>query len=78
MPRTKIFDGSEVDYVEVHDEPIHRRQFNNDFCWIYIAGFQPGETSLWHRHSENTLYVCVKNACAALNRPTDKVRTGLD
>lgn len=35
---------------------------------------RPGETSLWHRHSENTLYMCVGHGAAALNRPTDKVR----
>lgn len=34
---------------------------------------RPGETSLWHRHSENTFYVCVEHAAAALNRPSDKV-----
>lgn len=42
-------------------------------CCI-ISTTRPGETSLWHRHSENTLYVCVEHAAAALNRPTDKVR----
>lgn len=74
MPKTTTFDGVEVEYVEVHDEPIHRRQFSNEYVYVYIAGIRPGETSLWHRHSENTLYVCVEHAAAALNRPTDKVR----
>lgn len=59
--------------MEVHDEPIHRRQFSNEYVYVYIAGIRPGETSLWHRHSENTLYVCVEHAAAALNRPTEKV-----
>ncbi|CAB1113091.1 unnamed protein product [Ectocarpus sp. CCAP 1310/34] len=74
MPKIAGFDGKEVEYVEVHDEPFHRRQFSNDYVYIYIAGFRrvPGETSLWHRHSENTLYVCVGHGAAALNRPTDK------
>ncbi|CAM9411157.1 unnamed protein product [Choristocarpus tenellus] len=71
MPSVTKFDGTVVEYVEVHDEPIHRRQFDNEYCWIYIAGFRPGETSLWHRHSEDTLYVSL-NSVAALNRPTDK------
>lgn len=74
MPKTTTFDGTEVEYVEVHDEPIHRRQFSNEYVYVYIAGIRPGETSLWHRHSENTLYVCVEHGAAALNRPTDKVR----
>ncbi|CAN0043470.1 unnamed protein product [Discosporangium mesarthrocarpum] len=72
-PPVTAFDGSLVDYVEVHDEPFHRRQFNNEYCWIYIACFQPGETSLWHRHSQDTLYICLQQV-AAINRPTDKVR----
>ncbi|CAM9837412.1 unnamed protein product [Scytosiphon promiscuus] len=72
MPTITTFDGKEVEYVEVHDEPIHRRQFENDYVYIYIAGIRPGETSLWHRHSQNTFYVCVEHAAAALNRPSDK------
>lgn len=43
---------------------------------LMLALDRPGETSLWHRHSENTLYMCVGHAAAALNRPTDKVRWG--
>lgn len=75
MPKTTVFGGKEVDFVEVHEEPLHRRQFSNDYCWVYIAGIGPGETSLWHRHSANTFYVCVQHACAALNRPSDKVQS---
>lgn len=48
-----------------------------DLCCDVHAPDRPGETSLWHRHSENTLYLCVGHAAAALNRPTDKVGRGL-
>lgn len=40
MPRTKTFDGKEVEYIEVHDEPIHRRQFSNEYVYVYIAGIR--------------------------------------
>lgn len=40
MPKIVAFDGKEVEYVEVHDEPIHRRQFSNDYVYIYIAGIR--------------------------------------
>ena len=40
MPKVAAFDGKLVEYVEVHDEPIHRRQFSNDYVYIYIAGFR--------------------------------------
>ena len=34
------FDGKQVEYVEVHDEPIHRRQFSNKYVYVYIAGIR--------------------------------------
>lgn len=40
MPKIAAFDGKLVEYVEVHDEPVHRRQFSNDHVYIYIAGFR--------------------------------------
>lgn len=36
----KVFDGTEVEYVEVRDEPIHRHQFNNEYVYVYIVGFR--------------------------------------
>lgn len=40
MPKIAAFDGKLVEYVEVHDEPIHRRQFSNHYVYIYIAGIR--------------------------------------
>lgn len=40
MPKTTTFDGKQVEYVEVHDEPIHRRQFSNEYVYVYIAGIR--------------------------------------
>jgi hypothetical protein len=55
----------------VHDEPNHKHQFDNEYVWSYIAGFQPGETCKWHRHSEDSFYVALTGG-QALNRPSDK------
>lgn len=40
MPKITTFHGKEIEYVEVHDEPIHRRQFENEYVYIYIAGIR--------------------------------------
>lgn len=46
-------------YVEVADEPRHYHRFENDHARVYDVRFAPGERSLYHRHSVNTLYVTV-------------------
>lgn len=46
-------------YVEVADEPRHYHRFENDYARVYDVRFAPGESSLYHRHSVNTLYVTV-------------------
>lgn len=46
-------------YVEVADEPRHYHRFDNDYARVYDVRFAPGECSLYHRHSVNTLYVTV-------------------
>lgn len=46
-------------YVEVADEPRHYHRFINDYARVYDVRFAPGERSLYHRHSVNTLYVTV-------------------
>ncbi|GAA0687821.1 hypothetical protein GCM10009104_12510 [Marinobacterium maritimum] len=45
--------------MEVVDEPRHYHRFENDWARVYDVRFAPGETSLYHRHSVNTLYVTV-------------------
>ncbi len=46
-------------FVEVADEPRHYPRFENDHARVYDVRFKPGESSLYHRHSVNTLYVTV-------------------
>jgi hypothetical protein len=50
------------DYVEVRDEPRHRRRFENEFVRVYDVLIPPGDTTLYHRHVEDTFYVAVNEA----------------
>jgi hypothetical protein len=49
-------------YVEVRDEPRHRRRFENEFVRVYDVLIAPGDTTLYHRHTEDTFYVAVNEA----------------
>jgi hypothetical protein len=46
-------------FVEVRDEPLHRRRFENQFVRVFDVLVPPGERSLYHRHTEDTVYVVV-------------------
>jgi hypothetical protein len=50
------------EYVEVRDEPRHRRRFENEFVRVYDVLIPPGDTTLYHRHVEDTFYVAVNEA----------------
>jgi hypothetical protein len=56
--------GEEVgeEYVEVRDEPRHRRRFENEFVRVYDVQVPPGDRTLYHRHTEDTFYVAVNEA----------------
>lgn len=47
------------DYVEVRDEPRHRHRIENDHARIYDVLIPSGDTTLYHRHTEDTLYVAI-------------------
>lgn len=44
-------------YVEVKYEPSHKEIFVNNESRIYLAEIAPGEKTLFHRHSVDTLYI---------------------
>jgi hypothetical protein len=50
------------DYVEVRDEPRHRRRFEDEFVRVYDVLVPVGDTTLYHRHTEDTFYVAVNEA----------------
>jgi len=49
-------------YVEVRDEPRHRRRFEDDHVRVYDVLIPPGDTTLYHHHTEDTFYVAVNDA----------------
>ena len=44
-------------YVAVRDEPRHRRRFEDDHVRVYDVLIPPGDTTLYHHHTEDTFYV---------------------
>lgn len=53
-------DGTALEYVEVRDEPRHRHRFENERIRLYDVLIPPKDTSLFHRHSRNTVYLVVQ------------------
>ena len=49
-------------YVEVHDEPRHRHRFEDALVRVYDVLIPPTDTTLYHRHTEDTFYVAVNEA----------------
>lgn len=62
---------SATDFVEVHDEPLHRVQFRNDYVVIYTVDIPLGVTTLWHRHREDTVYCAIRAVTVAEWLPED-------
>ncbi len=51
-----------TDWVETFDEPYHRRRFENEYVRSYDALIPMQSSTLYHRHTEDTLYVSIENA----------------
>ena len=49
-------------YVHVRDEPRHRLRFENDYARIYDVLIPPNDTTLFHEHTEDTLYISIGQA----------------
>ena len=49
-------------WVEVRDEPRHRRRFEDEHIRMYDVLVAPGDTTLFHRHTEDTLYISINDA----------------
>ena len=65
------------EYVEVRDEPRHRRRFEDEHVRVYDVLIPPGDTTLYHRHTRDTMYVAV-NEATVRDRTwgEDEARTG--
>ena len=53
---------SEERFVEVADEPRHRPLLENEFVRVFDFQLRPGETTLYHRHNEDTFCVAIEPA----------------
>jgi len=64
-------------YVPVRDEPRHRRRFEDELVRVYDVLVPPGDTTLYHHHTEDTFYVAV-NEATVRDRTwgSDEARTG--
>ena len=49
----------EIEYVEVNDEPKHKEVYSNKYVRIYQAILKPGETTQFHRHQLDTMYLVI-------------------
>ena len=63
-PGERYREGEHVteEYVEVRDEPRHRHRFENEYVRVYDVLIPPADTTLYHRHVEDTFYVAVNEA----------------
>lgn len=50
------------EYIHVTKEPFHKPVFQNDSLTVIELKMQPGDTSLFHLHSEPILYLTLKGA----------------
>jgi quercetin dioxygenase-like cupin family protein len=57
MNEKVIQSESEKLYVPVKDEPMHVQILENPFVRVYTASLAPGEKTMFHRHSEDTIYI---------------------
>lgn len=48
------------EYVEVANEPLHKEVYADRYFRVYLATLAPGQTTVYHRHSEDTLYIVLK------------------
>jgi hypothetical protein len=51
---------SRTAFVEVSDEPLHKEVYRNEHVRVYRAILKPGDSTDFHRHSKNTLYVTIR------------------
>jgi hypothetical protein len=47
-------------YVEVAAEPLHKEIHADSYFRAYLANLDPGQATVYHRHSQDTLYLVIK------------------
>jgi len=67
------------DYVSVHDEPMHRFRFRNDYAFVYDVGIPVEAVTLYHSHDEDSLYVAINGVhCCVQDLGCEPVTNQID
>jgi len=53
-------ENKNIGYVEVAHDPTHPEIYKSEHLRIYIATIPPGKSTLYHRHSEDTVYIVLE------------------
>ncbi len=67
-----------MNYVEVKDEPDHKEVYKNQQIRIYIAAIRPGHRTLYHRHTEDTVYIVMQGGVIGTQSAGDSRRYPID
>lgn len=66
-------------YVSVHDEPMHRFRFRNDYAFVYDVGIPVEAVTLYHSHDEDSLYVAINGVhCCVQDLGCEPVTNQID
>jgi hypothetical protein len=66
-------------YVSVHDEPMHRFRFRNDYAFVYDVLIPPAAITLYHSHDEDSLYVAINGVhCCTQDLGCEPVTSEID
>jgi hypothetical protein len=60
MGTSQTNENKDIGYVEVDHDPTHPEIYKSEHLRVYIATIQPGESTLYHRHSEDTVYIVLE------------------
>lgn len=66
-------------YVSVHDEPMHRFRFRNEYAFVYDVLIPPTAITLYHSHDEDSLYVAINGVhCCTQDLGCEPVTSEID
>ncbi len=66
-------------YVSVHDEPMHRFRFRNEFAFVYDVCIPVDAVTLYHSHDEDSLYVAINGVhCCTQDLGQEPVTSQID
>ncbi len=67
------------DYVSVHDEPMHRFRFRNEYAFVYDVCIPVAAVTLYHSHDEDSLYVAINGVhCCTQDLGCEPVTNQID